>query len=113
MNKKNYSMRMLCTEIGNEIYLVHKGDEIINSYEKEEKNTSIYLIISIIDKFYRYYQNTNVSIYDLLQIIFNNDRNNNTNNAQDIIVMNEGDIHRALYNVYLPKISKKRSLPLL
>ena len=113
-------MKTLCTEIGNEIYLVHKNDEIINFYEKDGNNLHIYPVISIIGSFYKNYQNTNVSIYDLLQIIINDndDKNsssssNENNNSQDINVMDEREIHKLFYNVFLPKFSKKRSLPLL
>ena len=102
------SMRTLCTELGNEIYLVHEKEEIINSYEKEGNNLDIYLVFSMIEAFYKYYQNTNVSVLDLLKIIYNNNDNNNNNN-----LINEQEIHKQLYNVFLPKISKKTSVPMI
>ena len=100
------SMRTLCTELGNEIYLVHEKEEIINSYEKEGNNLDIYLVFSMIEAFYKYYQNTNVSVLDLFKIIYNN--NNNDNN-----LINEQESHKLLFGVFLPNISRKTSIPII
>ena len=98
------TMAMLCTELGNEIYLEPKIDEMINFYENEGKNTKIYPIISMIGSFYLNYQNTNVSIIDILEIIYEN---------KNIGIMSKHEIHKLLHGIILPKISKKRVLPLI
>ena len=103
---KCHNMRTLCTEIGNEIYPVYEKDEFINSNEKEGKKLNIYLVFSMIEAFYKYYQNTNVSVLDLFKIIYNN--NNNDNN-----LINEQESHKLLFGVFLPKISKKTSIPII
>ena len=102
---KKKCMRSQCTELGNEVYMVPNRDEMIHFYEKDGKNLNIYPVITIIEAYYRHYQNTNVSINDLLEIIFN---------ERDVAIMNEQEIHKLLlHNVFLPKISKKRALPMI
>ena len=105
---KAYSMKRICTELGNEIYLVPNEDEMIRFYEKEGNNLDIYPAISIIEAFYRFSQNTNVSVFDVLRVVYNNNNNNN-NNAS----MNEREIYGLVNAVFLPKISNERALPIV
>ena len=105
MNEKcQNTMTMLCTELGNEIYLEPKIDEMLRFYENEGKNIEIYPVLSMLGSFYLNYQNTNVSIIDVLEIIYN-DKN------WDFVSKQE--IHKLLHGLILPKISKNRVLPLI
>ena len=100
-------MSKLCTEPGNEINVVSLKEEIIKFYQNLGKDNDIHSTLSVLMDYFYYFNNTSVSINEVLQIICKNNR-------EKIKDLSEMDNHHLLLNsVFLPKYSTSRALPLL